>query len=219
MRARGIASGVISGEETYVDAVIVYRRALVGAIKPVDIISVGFLNNLQALLQSPADGISPLTGLQLVTAKVRHLWLMGGQYPTGTEYNFSNNAAAIAASGYVTANWPTPITYAGFEIGSSVLTGSNLNGLAASDLLAQALVDANYVGGRASWDAMNTLIGIIGDPARAGYATVTGSNAVDGSGANTFTPNISGRDRYVVKMQSDSSFQTQINNRLDKSLW
>src|SRR3954452_13886541 len=55
-------------------AVTVYRRAL--ASQPdgsVVMVGVGYLENLAALLNSPADGISSLTGKQLVTAKVKTL--------------------------------------------------------------------------------------------------------------------------------------------------
>lgn len=54
------------------DAVAVYRAALAGAAdRSVAISSIGLLTNLAALLASPADEVSALTGAELVARKVR----------------------------------------------------------------------------------------------------------------------------------------------------
>lgn len=219
LRSLGISNGYITGNESYADSVAIYRRVLAGAAAPVDMVSIGSLNNLADLLQSPADATSPLTGLQLVTAKVHRLWVMGGQYPNGTEFNFSNNALAIASAVYVTTNWPTPIVYSGFEMGNTVLTGASVAGRQPGDLLAQALVDYGSTT-RSSWDPMNTLVAIGQDPDSSGYTSVWGSNAVNATtGANTFTPSAVGRDRYLVKQASDATFQSRINTIIDKTTW
>src|SRR5262252_7436117 len=55
----------------YPDAVAVYRQALAGAPDhSVYIVSAGYFEPLQGLLQSPADATSPLTGTQLVAQNV-----------------------------------------------------------------------------------------------------------------------------------------------------
>src|SRR4051812_23762873 len=86
-------------------AVDVDRRAL--ASQPdgsVVIASVGFLGNLSALLNSPADATSPLTGRALIAKKVRSLVVMGGGYPhDGGESNFSGDPASAQD---VAAHWP-----------------------------------------------------------------------------------------------------------------
>jgi len=220
LRTRGIAAGYITGSETYGDAVTQYRTLLAAApAQSVDVVSIGPLNNLRDVLQSPADGISSLTGAQLVASRVKRLWVMGGANPSGTEYNFNNNALAINSAHYVVANWPTPIIYNGFEIGNTILTGASVSGRAPGDLLAQALVDFGS-STRNSWDPMAVLAALLADPDHSGFSSVWGSNTVDaGTGANTFTANVTGRDRYLVKMNSDASFQSRINNFLDKTLW
>lgn len=219
LRTRGISAGYITGSETYADSLTIYRTLLAAAVGAIDIISIGYLNNLSDLLQSPADGISPLTGLQLVTAKVRHLWIMGGQYPSGSEHNFNNTPVGIAGANYVVANWPTPITYLGFEVGSSVLSGATVSGLQPGDLLAQAMSDYGSFA-RSSWDPMNTMMAILSTPLQAGYTEVFGSNSVDiVTGANTFTPNVNGRDSYVVKANPDSWFVNWLNFHILKTNW
>ena len=45
------------------------------------LISVGFLDNLAALLNSTADAYSSLSGRDLVKQKVKELVIVGGMYP------------------------------------------------------------------------------------------------------------------------------------------
>lgn len=220
IRSRGISSGVITGSETYSDAVTVFRTALAAAAGQVDILELGYMTNLMELLQSPADGISALTGLELITAKVRRLWVMGGDYLTGNENNFTRTAQAITAARTVVGQWPTPITYIGYSVGLTVITGDNLVGQQATDLVADALyLHGTGVTGRASWDGMAALAAIAPSVTAAGYTWVRGKNAVDALGANTFTANVNGRDMYLVKSSSDADFKTIINTLLVKSNW
>ena len=64
-------------------AVAVYRRALAGQPDgSVVMISTGYLENLSALLDSPPDSISPVSGRNLILKKVKRLVVMGGGYPS-----------------------------------------------------------------------------------------------------------------------------------------
>ena len=81
------------------DAVALYRRIL--AAQPdqsVVIVVVGWLTNMADLLNSEPDRYSPLTGSQLVKAKVKELVAMGGRWPNSPkkegEYNFHMDPAA-----------------------------------------------------------------------------------------------------------------------------
>jgi len=107
-------------------AVSVYRAAL--ASQPdhsVVIASIGYFENLQALLKSGPDASSTLTGLQLVTQKVSMLVAEGGGYPSDTPHtNFSGNAIAAA---YVAGNWPTKIVWSGYEVGNAASAGALLS--------------------------------------------------------------------------------------------
>lgn len=219
LRSIGITRGYITGAETYPVATAAYRTLLANAPGKVNILSIGCLTNMQALMNSAADAISPLTGMQLIAAKVLNTDIMGGQYPTGTEYNFSVTAAAIAAAVDVCANWPNPITYSGFEVGNTVNTGASVSGQQPGDLLAQAMSDYGSFA-RPSWDPMNVLMGNQGGPVQGGYTTVQGANVVNAStGANTFTPNATGKDRYVKKLLTDATYAATINGLIDKTTW
>lgn len=220
LRQRGIDAGLIDANRTYEDAVTVYRRALANASSQVDIIAIGYVNNLKELLQSAPDGYSSLTGAQLVASKVRVLWLTAGVYPSGTEFNFADNAAARSAASYVTANWPTPIVYSGYDIGVDVISGESVKNTQATDLLAQALVNAGYSNGRASWDDLGTLVAVISNPNGRDYTSIFGSNAVSSAdGSNVFTAASIGRDRYLIKRTPNATFKQVLNQLFVKSNW
>ncbi len=105
------------------DAVAVFRQVL--AAQPdqsVHFASIGPMRNLQHFLESPPDGISPLSGTALVAAKVVELTAMGGVFadigafggPVTAEWNILQDVSSAA---YVVAHWPTPIVFSGFELG------------------------------------------------------------------------------------------------------
>ena len=106
------------------EATALYRRLLKGQRNHSVVICVtGPLNNLAALLRSPGEAGNKLTGADLVKKKVRLLVVMGGAFPRGVEFNFRSDAAATAR---VCLDWPTPILFSGFEIGSRIMTGARL---------------------------------------------------------------------------------------------
>ncbi len=105
-----------------VDDEVTYYRKRLAAAKDGDVmvISIGMFNNLAALLESPADDISPLTGVELVKAKVYALVSMAAILPQGRECNVMCD---YKASEKVFNNWPTAIYLSDFHIGVNVKTG------------------------------------------------------------------------------------------------
>ena len=75
--------GPVTNSSQVPSALRVYREALKAADDhSVSLVSMGFLTNLLALLRSPPDATSPLSGLELVQRKVRKLTVMGGRFPS-----------------------------------------------------------------------------------------------------------------------------------------
>src|SRR5262245_26714265 len=108
----------------YPDPVPVYRQALAGAPDhSVVIVAEGYYQPLQALLQSPADAISPLTGVQLVAQKVMRLVSGAGWFPSGNDHGFRVDADAAS---FVFANWPGEIVSSGVQMSQDVITGPSL---------------------------------------------------------------------------------------------
>lgn len=143
-----------------------YRTILSSADdESIHIISIGFLTNLADLLKSEADHISHLSGSQLISTKVSELVVMGGQYPSGWEYNFGGVDPESTA--YVIRHWPksVKVTYSGYELGDDIFSGQNLVQRSPPD--SPVLSSYQWYVGRGStirpsWDPITTLYGILG---------------------------------------------------------
>jgi purine nucleosidase len=217
-------------QATGIDAVVLYRTILAGVADcqgtgvnrtgGVVFNGQGFMNNIADLLQSPADGISPLTGVQLVAAKVRYFLCAAGLYPSGSEYNFNKNALSASAGSYVVANWPTsvPIYFFGGQEGWSIFTGSHLQLQSVSTDIIRA--EMNLMGtiqaGRYTWGSLCYLSIARGGPwVDPDYTLVRGTNSVDSTtGANTFTTSSNGPHWYMVRAKSDNYYSREVNKLL-----
>jgi len=196
------------------DAVRLYRRLLREATEPVEMLEIGFLQAVRALLDSPPDEISPKTGCELVREKVKKLWVMAGKWDGDgeRENNFARNERARVAAAAFCASCPVPVTFLGFEVGCDVVTGKDLR---EDDPLYGVLSDFGAAQGRESWDPMLVMLALIGDEAAAGYRTVRGTASVDPlTGFNYFVRSEDGPHAYVVKQRSDEYYETYINSRL-----
>lgn len=163
----------LQSNDAAMDAVKLYRKILSSQPdKSVTVVSVGFFTNLAGLLNSTADKYSPLTGMELVIKKVRQLVSMAARIDKdglgGYEFNVMVDATA---SKKVFADWPTPFTISGFEIGEKILTGIRLihNESIQNDPVKDAFEialsrDKNAIG-RNSWDETAVLVAVRGmDP-------------------------------------------------------
>lgn len=185
------------------DALRLYRKILSGQPdQSVTIITVGFLTNMANLLQSGPDEFSSLTGKELITKKVKHLVCMAGIFDNrmGTFKEFNVVKDSIASK-ITFDNWPTPILFSGFEIGSKIVTGipivkSNITHSPVKDVFARSIaLDPNDKDGRMSWDQTAVLVAVRGPgkyfEERKGkiICNPDGSNGWDVDGT---------RDRYLV---------------------
>lgn len=146
------------------DAVRLYRQLL--SQQPdqsVVICTIGFFTNLSALLESPSDAYSALTGRELVARKVKRLVAMAGEFPAGREFNVYCDAEA---SKVVAEQWPTEIIFSGFEIGDKVFTGRRLVGMPVENSPVKEAYAMSVAGGddedRMSWDQTAVLVAIKG---------------------------------------------------------
>jgi fibronectin type 3 domain-containing protein len=120
--------------DQFPNATTLYRQLLSGDTSGnLLIISTGYLNNVSALLSSPADGIDARTGAALIAAKVKRYWCMGGVWPTGSEFNFKSGGDNGASAYNVVNNWPTSVYYVGYEVGGPIYSGGSLLSVPAPD--------------------------------------------------------------------------------------
>ncbi len=187
---------------TTVDAVRLLRKTL--AAEPdggVTLIQVGFSTNLARLMDSPADSVSPLSGMELARKKVRLLTVMAGNFAKSEpEYNVKTD---VPAARKVFADWPTAIYFSGFEVGQEILypATSIEHDFPAGNPVAEAYrVYAKMPYDRPTWDLTTVLYDLRPDR---GYFGISepGNVTVADNGATTFQPNPQAR-RYYFKVNS-----------------
>jgi inosine-uridine nucleoside N-ribohydrolase len=128
------------------DAVTVLRRHLAaGEDHSVVIICTGPATNLARLLSSPPDDVSPMTGSDLVAAKVSTLSIVTepadrSRHETPeTEHEVTTD---VAAAQQVFTDWPTPIVVVGEDVGLAAdfpIDAVTANGRAWNDPVARAI--------------------------------------------------------------------------------
>jgi inosine-uridine nucleoside N-ribohydrolase len=195
------------------EAVDVYRKVL--AQQPdnsVTIITVGFLTNLSALLQSLPDEHSPLKGQELVKKKVKQLVSMAGWFPSGKEYNVRIDSTA---SQYLFTHWPSPILMSGFEIGWKVRSGlplvnnDKIRNSPVKDVFRISIpMSISDSAGRMSWDETAVLVAAKGyEP---WYSIVKGTMLINKDGSNRWSAD-GGQHAYLVEVQPPAIVEEIIN--------
>ena len=196
------------------DAVRLYRRILAESSKPIELIEIGYLQVVAAVLESGPDDLSPLSGLELFAEKVSKVWVMAGKWDEepGMENNFTRNERSRVAGHVFCEKCPVPVTFLGWEVGADVISGG---GLPEDDMLHLALWDHGSGNGRSSWDPMLCLLACVGDDERAGYEIVRGRAKVDPeTGANYFRREQNGSHAYVVKKRENEYYEAAIHEKI-----
>lgn len=198
------------------DAVDIYRKALSNQPdRSVTIVTVGFLTNLNNLLNSKPDNNSLLTGEELIIKKVKRLVSMAGKFPEGKEFNICTDSAA---SKFVYENWPGEIIFTGFEIGSEIHTGLKL---IKSDIKNSPVKDVFRISiplseedkdGRMSWDETAVLIGVYGTDNF--FDTARGKIIINPDGSNKWEDDPEGKHVYVKQKMPLTQITSFIEARM-----
>jgi pyrimidine-specific ribonucleoside hydrolase len=198
------------------DAVSVYRKILNSQPdNSVTIVTVGFLTNLNNLLHSQPDNLSPLNGFDLVSKKVKILVSMAGKFPEGREFNVYEDSTA---SKYVYESWPGEIIFTGFEIGWEIHTGlrlikSEIKNSPVKDVFRISIpLSEEDKNGRMSWDETAVLIGVYGT--KDFFDTTRGKIIINPDGSNTWENNPEGKHIYVIQKMPVSRMSKFIEDRM-----
>lgn len=180
-------------------AVRVLRRLLASSREKVRIVQAGFSTNLNALLDSGPDSISPLDGKALVREKVEFLSVMAGNFAEDKpEYNIFIDAPAARG---LLEGWPVPVVFSGFEIGLNLKYPARGIGqhfrYAAWHPAAESYRNYKTMPyDRPTWDLTSVLYAVRPDQ---GYFELseTGRASVDEKNLTPFRPEAGGLHRYL----------------------
>ena len=200
------------------DAVTLYRRILASSKRPVDIITTGYVSNLEALIKSGPDKYSPLSGEELVRRRCGQLYVVGGSYPEGRDNNFFFTENARHAIWYITRHWPAPILFFRNDIGGRLRCGGGLQreDTARRDIVTRSLWAFGTADGRNAWDpfAVWAAAYSCGPITRLGFKRV--DVEIDpATGRNRFADSPTGR-HFVITAPADAD--AYYNHTMDSLL-
>ena len=189
------------------EPVELYRKLLSEADDgSVTIASIGFFDNLSGLLNSTADTYSELDGYALVEAKVNKLAIMGGEYPSGQEFNFYGDSPLLTA--HVVNTWPrsVPVTFLGTEVGAIVFTGAKLTVEGPEDDPVRAAYKwyVGYNTTRESWDPLTVAYACLGLGNWFQYGNSAGYNHVYPNGSNTWVEDDGVANQHYLRLKMDN---------------
>ncbi len=195
-------------------ALDIFRQALAEAPDgSVTIVSIGFLMNLRDLLESEPDCSSSLAGPDLVRQKVKHMVLMGGQFPArdpkNGEYNFAANGAGLDTK-FVIENWSTPILFTGWEIGERIKTGGKLAQTPANNPVRPAYELHAKGNDHWSWD-QTAILAAVRAPELYWDLSAEGFCVVASDGTNTWSREPRGH-RYLIAREPEAELAALIDD-------
>ncbi|OAV44902.1 nucleoside hydrolase [Lewinella sp. 4G2] len=203
-----------------------YRELLAAAADTsLTIVVTGRVNNVYELMESPPDSISPMSGMDLIAAKVKAFYIMGGNYVrTGkAEANFKWSGPGVAK--YVIENCPRPITLNGGIIGNredGYGTGTAINDLPEDHLMRSGygyffqhppewsgLAPSDTIPEWSIWDIITVQVAVTGTE---DYFTVVdeGSVAFDDAELTTWVAEPDGPHRFLKPKMNPKRYADEV---------
>ena len=173
------------------------------------LVQVGYFSNFAALLDTPGDGASPLTGRELVEQKVKLLSVMAGSFKLKGHQLEYNVVQHLSAAKKLARDWPTPVVWSGFEIGiavpyAAVSIERDFN-YAPHHPAAEAYRLYNPPPHeRPTWDLTSVLYAVRPDRGYFGLSE-PGRVKVEEDGFTSFKPSPDGRDRFLTLTEAQIS--------------
>ncbi|KAI0481627.1 inosine/uridine-preferring nucleoside hydrolase [Xylaria cf. heliscus] len=196
------------------DPVALYRKVLAEAEDgSVTIASIGFFENLSGLLNSTADSYSDLSGRALVARKVSELVVMGGDYPSGHEFNFWGSNASLTA--HVVNTWEGRAVFIGDSAGKDVKSGGRLMCEGPDkDPVRMAYIYYTYYTPRSSWDPLAVLYAVNGLGDLFEFGNEYGYNHVEIDGSNRWIWDPKVQNQFFLRLKVDEEMAAAELDRL-----
>ena len=208
----------------YPDCAMLYRKTLAAAKEhSVAIAVTGFPTCLNQLLTTKADGVSSLSGEEMVKQKVSLLSVMGGQYPSGKEWNFTSDAPGWNAlfTMWTKQHGFPPIYLNGFSNGLHVIAGPVKDSDPKTDPTRYAL-DLAHTSTRPMWDMLSVQFAAWGaEHDGATWFTVSdpGTVRVDAAtGLSNWESAVDSGHFTIANARSDEAFDAWLDARTHQGL-
>lgn len=203
----------------YEQPVEMYRRILAESDTKVNIITLGFLQNIQGLMNSKPDQYSPLTGLELIKEKVDTLYITGGNSTGKPSFNFYwTGDKVINAARDVAGGFPARIVFLQSDLSDDTFCGQfyQTKDPNRSDIVTKALFANDQYGGVVAWDVFSVWCAaqdMNGSLDASFLELEQGSQYISHTGATQWTAEAAG-SHYKMYKHMQGSYYSQIMNAI-----
>lgn len=204
----------------YEQPVAMYRRILSESDGRVHIITLGFLQNIQGLMNSAPDQYSPLSGMELIAQKVDTLYICGGNSTGKPSFNFYwTGEKVISAAKDVARSFPARTIFLQSDLSDDTFCGQfyNTKDYHQRDIVTRALKANDQAGGVVAWDVFAVWCAVqdmTGNLESAFLELEQGSQYVSGTGATEWTASAGGRHLKMYKNVEGAYYSEIMNNML-----
>lgn len=216
----------LTSNDDAISPITLYRKCLteLNEGEKADIIIVGVLTDFSNFLNSNPDSISGLTGIQIASEKINRVWVMGGNYDSGSpEANFREQPTATIN---VLTKCPVPIILQGSEIAEkpqALNCGKTLNEVMGDeDYVYQCLQTwseevSHWV---IAYDPMLTLAAVDGNEYITQLKLERGTVTYNSESKTTeFTPKSDGNHYVTRKIMTNDYYSKRLDFILNKFNW
>ena len=208
------------------DAVSLLSKTLAQQEGKCTIAAIGPLSNMERLLKSGADEISPLDGEGLVREKVSEIFVMGGRF--AQNYDFLelhvevapewNILQDIKSAQYVAENFPSRMLFCPFEAGENVFTAMGKSDNPVWECMKRFVIsggepfESDFV--RPSWDPVTCLCAL-GKDGPYFIRSAFGKIRIDDGGVSTFRECGGGNARILLIKENSADIAELINGEIE----
>ena len=203
--------------EDVTDTVDVMRKVLAAQEDDsVTLVIVGCFASFAALLQSGADGYSPLSGQELAERKIKSVVVMGGSFDTFGDEPFPENniAVQVPAAKYVTEHWQKELVLSAYEIGIRTRSLKEFRLFGSREHPLQMMYEINdgdgFKEGNPSWDHTAVLEGVF--PGRYFDRHEYGHIEITDDGHTVWHEQSDGRHTYLLPKEPLDKVAALIND-------
>lgn len=216
----------LTSNDDAISSITLYRKCLteLNEGEKADIIIVGVLTDFSNFLNSNSDSISELTGIQIASEKINRVWVMGGNYDSGSsEANFREQSEATIN---VLTKCPVPIILQGSEIAEkpqALNCGKTLNEVMGDeDYVYRCLQSWNEEVSHwvTAYDPMLTLAAVDGNEYITQLKLERGTVTYNSESQTTsFAPGDTGNHYVTRKIMSNDYYSKRLDFILNKFNW
>lgn len=204
----------------YEQPAAMYRRILSESDTKVNIITLGFLQNIQALMNSRPDQYSPLTGMELIAKKVDTIYIVGGNSTGKPSFNFYwTGEKVVNAARDVAHDFPARIVFLQSDLSDDTFCGQfyQTKDSGRYDIVSKALFSNDQYEGVVAWDVFSVWCAVqdINDNLEASFLELErGTQYISHTGATQWTADDAGRHYKMYKKMQGSYFSGLMNSML-----